>query len=128
MAGFIRRLFWSKVYLEQDEKGFQAMGLPEGHTLEMIARSEDRFYVLHRSPNETRPHHLNIGPMHHLKYADVTYSVSLIDGNARVISYELSGKDGLLFLPMQKPDCRCAQDSHGGAKYRLEILAPKQNV
>ena len=120
----------SRVQLHITKNGIRVSGIPENHTLELVAKSEyDRFYVVHGiKENDTYHHqqlHLHIGYQKCLTKVPI---VSVVyNGVTMSVKYEMNKKPGTFTFSSKKRVKLEPTDTYNGLPAKLQNM-PLENM
>ncbi|AJF60888.1 TPA: hypothetical protein HA239_03390 [Candidatus Woesearchaeota archaeon] len=116
----------SEVQAEIRDGQVYITGLPDGHTLEYVARdveTKSKLYVVHR-PEEFSldAFRLHIGAEAELVEAQVQKVRRYFDGGTTLIDYILAGNQGELYFPSPAYKDKKPRDRYQGKTIELEKL------
>jgi hypothetical protein len=113
----------SRVQLHITEKGIRVSGIPEKHTLDLVAKSEyDKFYVVHgiKENNSYQQLHLHIGYQKCLAKVPI---VSIVyNGVTMSVKYEMDKKPGTFTFSSKERVKLEPTDTYNGLPQKLQNI------
>jgi hypothetical protein len=119
----------SRVQISITENGISVSGIPENHTLEVVAKSEyDRFYVIHGiKENDSYQHlQLHIGYQKCLTKVPITGIVN--NGVTVTVKYELNKKPGKFTFSSKERVKLEPNDTYNGLPTKLQNIPLEKMV